>query len=1382
MTSIRCTVLPGGTGAGVDLDLCGPSGTAWISLLPQVLHKAGLDPTATVSTEGSPLPDAALLGHPPLLDGVLLTTSDRDAAQPRPLGLLELHVVGGPDSGRVHPLPPGEHRVGRSPQADVVVADPGASRAHALLTVGAAGVRVRDLGSVNGTVLDETTLSDTCGELVAGQRFRVGDTTLVLRSPAVRLATTRPTGAGTVELNRAPRPTPSTQPVLVRRPAAVADSARHRWPLAAMLLPLAIAVPIALVTGQPVFLLFALMSPVMMLANVLSERSRSRREARAATAVWQQQTRDTDELLARALAAELAARRVAAPDAGELLRAALRPSARLWERAPGSPDTLHLLIGTGTVRSDVRLTGVDGAPEPLHLTDAPVVVALTECGHLGIAGPRQVTLGVVRHLVAQLAVWHAPQSVRLLLLARDAEAAADWQWVRWLPHSLAAPLTHAAEQVQPAVTALLETIAERQEARGSAPWTGTRTVVVIDRASTLRSVVGLAELMRQGPHVGVHVVCLDVDLASLPSGVGATLDLQHRTGALVVEGGTACDVRWDAVSAGWAERVARALAPVRDATPSTDASALPADVRLVDLLPCDARDPRAVAQLWAARPSTTQVVVGVDQDGPAELDLRRDGPHALVAGTTGAGKSELLRTLVVALAVANRPDELSMVLVDYKGGAAFAGCAELPHVSGVVTDLDAHLAERALESLGAELTRRERALAAARCEDLEAYQVARQRDPSLAPAPRLVVVIDEFRMLAQELPSFVTGLVRVAAVGRSLGVHLVLATQRPAGIVSADIKANVSLRIALRLRDRSDSDDVIESGDAARLDPATPGRAVWRGGSGGLRTVQVARVSGCSDVHDTDRVAVRRSGRPLEPSDGDATRLTGPDDLTRVTAAVRQAAADGAIVSAPAAWLPPLPQVLTPDAVPAAPASSGVVLGLVDLPEQQAQPALTWHPAHDGHLGVHGPSRSGRTSALAGVAIGLSRVLSPAEVHLHVLDGGGGRLRDLAALPHTGTVLTRDQPRLVARFVERLAEQVAHRQEQPGSGGTDPLVVLLIDGWDGLVEALDAADHGRTSEALLGLLRDGPAAGLGAVISGGRALLTSRLSAAVPDRLLLRVVDPTDLLLAGLPSSALPATSPPGRGVRTRDGATVQLTHHGDDVAAAVRASAGTWPGWREDGDRIRVAELPARVLLDDLTARAAPDPGSRRVLVGLGGDGGTPTHLHLGTDPVAVVAGPGGSGRSTTLRTLARGLRLRGVDVIAVCPRPSALQDGPWPTYRPDDEALLRLLAERPDACVLVDDAEALGDTSADALLDQLIRARGHTAVVLGGTASGLLGCYRGAVASARASGTGVLLGPTAPSDGEVLGVRALVPDRRPTGRGLLIVRGHQQPVQVAS
>ncbi|WP_255371605.1 FtsK/SpoIIIE domain-containing protein, partial [Cellulosimicrobium sp. CUA-896] len=216
--------------------------------------------------------------------------------------------------------------------------------------------------------------------------------------------------------------------------------------------------------------------------------------------------------------------------------------------------------------------------------------------------------------------------------------------------------------------------------------------------------------------------------------------------------------------------------------------------------------------------------LGVGADGAVvSVDLVADGPHVLVAGTTGSGKSELLQTLVAGLALGRSPAELTFALVDFKGGASFGACGRLPHVVGQVTDLDAGLAGRALAGLRAELHRRERVLAdagAASVDELPAGTL-----------PRLVVVMDEFRALADDLPDFLPGLLRVAAQGRSLGVHLVLATQRPAGAVSADVRANITLRLALRVVDAADSRDVVDTPHAALVPARTPGRLVLRCGA-----------------------------------------------------------------------------------------------------------------------------------------------------------------------------------------------------------------------------------------------------------------------------------------------------------------------------------------------------------------------------------------------------------------------------------------------------------------------------------------------------------------------------------------------------------------------
>jgi DNA translocase FtsK/SpoIIIE-like protein len=319
-------------------------------------------------------------------------------------------------------------------------------------------------------------------------------------------------------------------------------------------------------------------------------------------------------------------------------------------------------------------------------------------------------------------------------------------------------------------------------------------------------------------------------------------------------------VRPDQVSAGWAARLARGIAPIRDAGGEQEAAGVPESARLLDVLRLEPPAPGQIIARWQEGGPATVAVAGESADAPFRIDLRRDGPHGLVAGTAGSGKSELLQTIIASLAVANRPDAMTFVLIDYQGGSAFGDCVRLPHTVGMMTDLDAHLAERALTSLTAELTRREHLLAVAGATDIDDYLAARILGVA-ASLPRLVLVVDEFAALARDLPDFVTGLVSIAERGRSLGLHLILATQRPSVMVSADIRASTNLRIALRVTDPAESARVIDAPDAARISPHLPGRGYARVGAGPLVPFQVARVSGRRPVTPG---AAGPAGRPAE--------------------------------------------------------------------------------------------------------------------------------------------------------------------------------------------------------------------------------------------------------------------------------------------------------------------------------------------------------------------------------------------------------------------------------------------------------------------------------------------------------------------------------------
>jgi len=1469
---VHLTVVdPARPGSAIDLAVSAGAGTRVEDLVVTVLAAAGA-PAGSVllADDGSPLSPAARLGLPPLVRGAVLAAAPPRPAgapggvRPRPApGFLALHVLAGPDAGHVIGLGPGRHRVGRSGGVQVRLEDPLLSRVHAELEVGTDGVRVRDLGTTNGSRLDGDAVEQEWRPWPAGARLQVGASVLQVRPPVAATVSATPAGDGWVDVNRAPRLAALPEPVVLRLPRPPDPPPPLRLSAVALLLPLALSVPLALLWG-PTALLFGLAGPVMTLGTALGDRRGSRREHARRAAAHAAATEEVHREAERRRDAERIVLESQHPDPAGVAATAAALGGRLWERRRDDPDVLAVRLGLGQVRSGVATSEPDDDGPParsraLVHADAPVVLPLAEVGVLGVSGPRDLVLGAARCLLGQVAVLHSPRDVRVVVLCAEEEGV--WRWSRWLPHAEGVGTT--GPDAVAVVAALAAEVAGRQEHRpasssGSVRTSHPRVLVVLDGAERLRGVAGVAQLLADGPAAGVVLVCLDAEPARLPLECAATLAVGGPggpgcTGAVLSRrGADPVLLQPDLVPARWAARLARALAPLRDAAPPEQGAQLPQQVRLVDLLLTGGTDPgdaTAVRAGWARRPRCTAAVLGATAVGPWTVDLRLDGPHVLVAGTTGAGKSELLAALVASLAVGNRPDELSFVLVDYKGGAAFADVAALPHVLGLVTDLDAHLTRRALTSLEAEVRRRERLLSASGCRDLDELLASVDAGGRAGGLGRLVIVVDEFRVLAEELPEFLSGLVRLAAVGRSLGVHLVLATQRPAGVVSADIRANVNLRIALRVRDEADSVDVVEAPDAARIGADHPGRALARTGGGPLVAVQTARVSGRSPAPGEDQVRVERldaprSTAPRGPDERAGAEAAGASDLQVLVASVRDAARG--LPRPPSPWLPPLPDVLPRSAVltgtpsgaggsrsapgpvlgpvpgPVHGAVHGVVYGLVDVPEDQAQRPLSW--ALTGPLVVAGGPRSGRTAALRALAAGLSE-LSPALVHLHVVDGAGGGLADLDGLPHTAAVVARDDGERLLRLLRRLVAEVAVRQtrsadDSDGSTGRTgvgraPALVLLVDGADRVVAEAVAGTAGPEGDEALGLLQrlvaEGPAVGVVAALAGDRSLLTSRLGSGVLDRLVLAMPDPTDHLLAGLAARDVPESMPPGRGVLLgADGAheAQVLVLEDDPSAPAQRAAAARlaeearhrWAEVPASELPAPVTPLPSRLPGDALDAGRAPGRVSGGVPLGVGGDAVQPVALPLHDAPVQLVAGPPGSGRTSTLLALAQRLHAAGRWVVVVAPRRSALSA--WatsvvaPLPDPGDAAAVvdALAAARrgggSGAVVLVDDAELLAGGAVDDALVEHLRAvsahRGETAaagaLVAAGTGPDLAAAFRGLVPEVRRARCGLLLHPLGASDGDLLGVRLpRTASAAPPGRASLVQRGEVTTVQVA-
>ena len=581
----------------------------------------------------------------------------------------------------------------------------------------------------------------------------------------------------------------------------------------------------------------------------------------------------------------------------------------------------------------------------------------------------------------------------------------------------------------------------------------------------------------------------------LHNGGGAGGELHLGDGSVIA------DIAADTTGTDWAQEASRALAPLRLDAHREQTTGLPDSLALLDVLGLEPPTPGAIVEGWASGGRTTAAVVGASAAGHLVIDLQRDGPHGLVAGTTGSGKSEFLQSLIASLAVANRPDALNFVLVDYKGGSAFSSCEDLPHTVGMVSDLDGNETERALVSLAAELRRRERLFKEAGVKDIDDYWrlLDRTEDKGLIPVARILIVIDEFASLVLELPEFVEGLVDLARRGRSLGIHLILATQRPAGVVSAAIKTNTNLRVAMRVTDAADSLDVIDSPQAARIAQSAPGRGYLRVGHDRLVEFQAGRIGGrrraptASRARPTLRVVtpevlVSPPPRSQAPSSGgDET------DLGALVASIGAANEQLKIPSPPRPWLDPLPRVLPISALglPAepGPAPGSVTFGLEDLPDEQARRLAGFDVSDGGHMFVAGDAGSGRSTLLRTVACSAALATSPADLHIYAIDCGNGALRPLSALRHCGAVVARSEVERTDRLVTKLLGEIDRRQSLLASAGFSsvsdqragsapehrlPYVLVLLDAWEGFTAAFDGVDNGRLVSAFQHILREGP--------------------------------------------------------------------------------------------------------------------------------------------------------------------------------------------------------------------------------------------------------------------------------------------------------------------
>jgi S-DNA-T family DNA segregation ATPase FtsK/SpoIIIE len=962
---------------------------------------------------------------------------------------------------------------------------------------------------------------------------------------------------------------------------------------------------------------------------------------------------------------------------------------KAWQRHRSDPDFGHARVGIAGQLLATPLRAPQTAPledlDPVSsaalrqfiktfgsVPDLPVAIALRSFGALSVSGERAVTQALARAVIAQLATFHSPDDLKIALcVASDRRPA--WEWLKWLPHAQATPTTDvrtvdaagparlAADNMSSLAELLGADLGERPpfSTEGGMGYDLPHILVVVDGGRT-RGDTALA------PPAGKHgVTAIDIT-GDQPSAVtGPHIRQLHiadgRMGMVTGEGRDRhlefmCIP--DALDTGSAQALARMLAAAYRGATVTGESPMARSLGLPDLLGIG--DPRDMDPALTWRPRAAherlRIPIGIGPQGdPVDLDLKESaesgmGPHGLVIGATGSGKSELLRTLVIALVATHSSEALNLALVDFKGGATFAGMTGLPHTCAVITNLsdELTLVDRMADAISGEVVRRQELLrAAGNYASVRDYERAREKGADLTPLPSLLLIIDEFSELLSNRPELIDLFVMIGRVGRSLAIHLMLASQRLEEGRLRGLDAHLSYRIGLRTFSASESRAVLGVPDAYHL-PPIPGSGYLKIDTETLLRFKAAYVSGPLPLRRTDQAGLHASRAvlpfTLAPVAGGRVAAAAAEPTGTVLSAPTGESIMEVMVSrlmgkGPAAhqiWLPPLSEPPTLDQL-LPPLGSDpqrglcpigwdgnnkltVPIAIVDKPFEQRRDLL-WADLSGaaGHVITIGGPQSGKSTLIRTLISAFALTHTPEEVQFMVLDMGGGALGPIAGLPHVSGYATRRDSERVRRVVAELTTLLAEREQSFVDAGVDSAaafrarrtefaqkaadgrafgdVFLIIDGWETLRQEYEQLEEPITTLAGRGL-----GFAIHVVITTNR-LMTVRtaLRDTIGTRFELRIGDPGDSVIDRRQAANVPQAAP-GRGLSPDklhflgalprlDGDTNAATM-GNGTADLVGRITSAWPGGRAPQVRLlpREITLPAVRNLDQ-ERQAVPGP-----------------------------------------------------------------------------------------------------------------------------------------------------------------------------------------------
>ena len=835
------------------------------------------------------------------------------------------------------------------------------------------------------------------------------------------------------------------------------------------------------------------------------------------------------------------------PNINELTGLVTDYSHRIYEKTPLHFDFLYYRLGLGQVPTSYKLTyGQEersGKKDALEeegyalytrhkkIPDLPIVANLSH-GPVGYIGPRNLVLEQLQLLVMQLAVFHSYHDVQVITIMPEEERD-QWDWLRWLPHATLQELnvrgfvynqrTH--DQVLNSLNQILKLRkAQKEEAtrQETTLYSPHYVVLVTDEKLILDHII--MEFFTEDPtNLGCSLIFVQDVMSSLSENIKTVVNIKDRnTGQLVMEEGILreIDFRLDHFPEGYdKERIARTLAPLNHL--QNLKSSIPDTVTFMEMYGAETFSDLQVLQKWQQNAPYKSLAVPIGLRGKEDLVYlnlheKAHGPHGLIAGTTGSGKSETIQSYILSLAVNFHPHDVAFLLIDYKGGGMANLFKNLPHLLGTITNLDGAQSMRALASINAEIHRRERLFREFEVNHINQYQKKFKNGEATEPLPHLFLISDEFAELKVNQPDFIKELVSIARVGRSLGVHLILATQKPSGVVDDQIWSNSRFKLALKVADRTDSMEMLKTPDAAEI--TQTGRAYLQVGNNEVYELFQSAWSGADYQPDKDEMGIEDHTIYLINDLGQYEVLNQdlsgldlaedikevPTELEAIVSQIQLLTESQQIPPVPQPWLPPLKERMTlQELEPIQPKEAweqkkpvSVLLGMADIPQAQKQEPVSVNLSKDGHILLYGSPGTGKTTFLQSAAMDLARKFSPKDVTLYLMDFGTNGLAPLGQLPQVADTLLLDQTEKIAKFVRIMERELNRRKKllsdygvgtlelyRQASGQQEPAIVILLDSYESMKEEAYEAELFRL---LVRISREGLSIGVHLLVTAGR--------------------------------------------------------------------------------------------------------------------------------------------------------------------------------------------------------------------------------------------------------------------------------------------------------